>query len=237
MTQENIIKLYDLVRIRNERVLTSIENDVYTKLRTEYKEYNKSLWLESRTQHVDNSAEQQLLTLISAVPERYAETINFADIKSQIPASIVIEFDNQQTGESSKTGLYFCGQVGTGKTRLLYLLASLLRISDKHAIVISSLQLLQDIRNGWQTKENTQAMYEQYHGHLFIDDIGVELELDSSRVIMYGIIDERYKNKLSTTFASNLSLPELSKKYDARIAGRIQESCEIINITGKDHRI
>ena len=54
---------------------------------------------------------------------------------------------------------------------------------------------------------------------------------------MYRLINYRYENMLRTFFASNLSLQELAERSGDRIASRIAEMCDIIEIGGEDKRL
>lgn len=65
--------------------------------------------------------------------------------------------------------------------------------------------------------------------NLIIDDFGTEKITEFSNSIIYEIIDKRCeRNKNGLIITSNLSISDIAKTYDARIAGRIYEMCKII---------
>lgn len=74
---------------------------------------------------------------------------------------------------------------------------------------------------------------------LMIDDLGVSKETEFSSQVLYEIIDRRYMAmRGGLIITSNLSLDEFCEKTgDDRIASRLAQMCNIITLTGKDHRL
>jgi len=72
---------------------------------------------------------------------------------------------------------------------------------------------------------------------LALDDLGVERISDWSIQMLYLLIDRRYREMKRTLISSNMSLSEIARKFDNRIASRIVEMCEVIKIEGNDRRV
>jgi len=72
---------------------------------------------------------------------------------------------------------------------------------------------------------------------LILDDFGIDKITDWSFQMLYVLINNRYENMLPTIFTSNHDLDEQAAKLgDNRITSRIQESCEIVKMDGKNYR-
>lgn len=74
---------------------------------------------------------------------------------------------------------------------------------------------------------------------LFIEDVGTTVsigqqESDFSLRTFLVILDERLRNCSPTYITTNKSVEELGKSFDARIASRLQQACEIVQLTGED---
>jgi DNA replication protein DnaC len=73
---------------------------------------------------------------------------------------------------------------------------------------------------------------------LVLDDMGVERPTETVLEGLYTIVDHWYANKRPhLIITSNLSLDELSKRLDDRIASRLAGHCRILELTGQDRRL
>jgi len=70
---------------------------------------------------------------------------------------------------------------------------------------------------------------------LVLDDFGRESDTDYIKRHLFDIIDYRHANRLPTIMTSNLSIKDISEKYDPGIISRMQEWLWI-EFTGKDLR-
>lgn len=73
-------------------------------------------------------------------------------------------------------------------------------------------------------------------GILAIDDFGMERITDWSLSVIRHIINSRYNELRRTYITSNLTLQEIAKDYDQRIASRLGQMCHIVTMKGKDMR-
>jgi len=68
------------------------------------------------------------------------------------------------------------------------------------------------------------------------DDLGAEKLTDAKRENLYYIIDSRYRNMLPTIVTSNFTINEIND-VEPRIASRLSEMGDIIQLNGKDYRL
>lgn len=73
---------------------------------------------------------------------------------------------------------------------------------------------------------------------LVLDDMGVERPTETVLEALYTVVDDWYRRaRPQIIITSNLSLEELSKRLDDRIASRIAGHCRVIEFSGQDHRL
>jgi DNA replication protein DnaC len=165
------------------------------------------------------------------IPPRFEKT-KYDDVPKEIKD--VVESLNMV-----RRGLYIHGDVGTGKTHIVYAVARYVEETmGKKVRVYTSPDLFAKMRDSLdgEYKGFIRDLLE-YRGLLIIDDIGAEKPTDWVMEQLYRIINMRYNEILPTIFTSNYSLKDLSEKIDGRIPSRIVEMCEIVELTGKDKRL
>ncbi len=106
-------------------------------------------------------------------------------------------------------GAAFIGDQGTGKTAVMCALHVELHRRLETCIFISSIQLLDMLRDF--EEGNTRLLYAALvtANALFIDDIGKEKLTHWGASKMFGLFDERYRAKLPVFFTSNYGGAEL----------------------------
>lgn len=165
------------------------------------------------------------------VPLRYADADYYRDVPIEVRNKFAIIKD-------TKRGLYLHGGVGVGKTHIAYAMhkSKLARSSN----FFNTTELLQRIRLDYNRKDESQGIAKEIaerRSIIFLDDIGAEKVTDWVLETFYLIINERYNEMLPTIFTSNCTIKELAEKLSDRIASRIVESCDIIELTGADRRL
>ncbi len=146
--------------------------------------------------------------------------------------------------------LMLCGGVGTGKTLMMQIFSMIMRdsknspmfdLTDSHSIVREFLI------SGFETIEKYSSKNYFRNGKprgLCIDDMGME----DQNAVSYGnkanvieqILYERYKRKrtdgMRTHATTNCAPADLGKLYGTRVADRMMETFNVIEINGKSLR-
>jgi DNA replication protein DnaC len=142
-------------------------------------------------------------------------------------------------------GLFLWGAPGVGKT---YALAALAReyIAQGFTVARTGYELLcLRIRDSFKPKsvETELSIIKPYleANKLFIEDVGTtksegNIESDFSVRTLLVLLDYRLENCLPTFLTTNRPVEELSKTFDARIASRLLQACEVVKLTGEDRR-
>ena len=143
--------------------------------------------------------------------------------------------------ENSKN-LLFYGLPGLGKTFLSSAIAK--EMLDKgYTVIYSGASRLfasyDDYRFGRMTdSEDFEDMLKLLYDAdlLIIDDLGVEMNGPSAFQFLFDLINERILKNKRIIISTNLDLPEISKKYTARITSRLFENFHLLRFAGKDIR-
>ena len=159
-------------------------------------------------------------------------------------------FLNAGENFSFKKGIMVCGSVGTGKTLMMEIYALIMRSSKGSPLfdIFDSHSIVRDfLINGFQTIETYSSKYyyrDKSPKGLCIDDLGME----DQKAISYGnhvnvmeqILYERYKRQrldgMITHATTNCTPMDLGKLYGDRIADRMIEMFNIIELNGKSLR-
>lgn len=169
------------------------------------------------------------------IPARY-EKVKYEDVPERIRERF------RETAAGGK-GLYIHGPVGTGKTHSAFAMKK--RWDEINptqlAIFWNTGELLADIRAEYDRqsydKKHTLQKLTEVQSPLFIDDLGSEQATGWVLEQIYTLVNARYMNNLPTVFTSNLSVEQVGQALGDRIASRIVEMCEVIELTGDDKRL
>lgn len=157
----------------------------------------------------------------------------------------------------SGRSLFLTGIPGSGKTHIACALlnewfAGSFTLSgegvpypaNRPPLFLPAVELLLEIKASWHSEENLMAESENdllaRHTRaplLVLDDLGAEKISDWSRQVVYLLIDRRYRDMMPTIITSNLSLEDLARQLDERIASRICEMGIVVVLEGKDWRV
>jgi DNA replication protein DnaC len=144
--------------------------------------------------------------------------------------------DNLAAGK----GLWFKGEVGTGKTTLA-MLVSRHAIEAGHSVAIYSLpDLLVRIRSTFNETDplSYADLLEQLKGVdlLHIDDVGAEKTSPWVLEQLYSIVNSRYEDERAIMITTNLERAELAEQINERTVSRLEEMCEMLPLSGSDRR-
>jgi DNA replication protein DnaC len=162
---------------------------------------------------------------------------------------------------ASGKGIWFLGDVGTGKTTLAMLISKL-ALEQGHSVAIYSMpKLLARIRRTYEGEPGTDS-YSQFFERLtsvdllHLDDLGAERQTEWVLEQLYSIVNERYETQRSIMFTTNAEQveakggepgrrprdrePELEveKQIGKRTFSRLVEMCgDPVLLFGADQRL
>lgn len=145
---------------------------------------------------------------------------------SQAAQAVNYWFKNLPDMQKQGIGLYLFSNVkGSGKTKTVCSLANeIMKKYQKPVKFTTSLRILDEIKNTWGDKGNTEGKLIEDLSRteiLIIDDFGADSGKEWINERFYSIINGRYVDRKITIFTSNCQISEL--KYDERITNRILE--------------
>jgi DNA replication protein DnaC len=139
-------------------------------------------------------------------------------------------------------GLWFTGDVGTGKTSLA-MLVSKAALEEGHSVAIYSVpRLLAEIRDTYDRNPGERSYIEFFErlaavDLLHLEDVGAEKQSDWVLEQLYSLINERYEQQRSIIVTTNLGLAELEQQIGSRTTSRIVEMCDNpVQLYGDDQR-
>lgn len=201
----------------------------------------------------------------SVIPPRYRgvsferpPVTELPELEVQRVKKFVTNLDeNLATGK----GIWFLGDVGTGKTTLAMLISKA-ALERGHSVAIYSMpKLLARIRRTYEGEPGTDS-YSQFFDRLtsvdllHIDDLGAERQTEWVIEQLYSIVNERYEAQRSIMFTTNAEQvepknegpsgkkpkdrePELEveEQIGKRTFSRLVEMCgDPVSLFGPDHR-
>ena len=181
--------------------------------------------------------------LEARLPKRYAGVGFDREPIASMPDTIVRQVKRyvRDVGASldSGRGLYFAGDVGTGKTTLAMLVSQAALKAERSVAIYSTPRLLNVIRDTIGNGESTQALLDELAGVdlLHLDDVGAENTSDWVLEQLYSIVNARYEDERSTVITSNLMPDALGDQIGQRTVSRLVEMCELVPIHGEDQRL
>jgi DNA replication protein DnaC len=140
-------------------------------------------------------------------------------------------------------GMWFYGDVGTGKTSLAMLVSGAAEEAERSVAIYPMTRLLAEIKETYD--RDTGESYMQFFRRLcavdllHIDDLGAERTTEWVLEQLYSIVNERWQDQRSIVVTTNItSLDRLRDQVGARTVSRLSEICgDPIPIMGPDLRM
>jgi len=140
-------------------------------------------------------------------------------------------------------GLWFFGDVGTGKTSLAMLVSKAAQEAGRSVAIYSMPRLLADIRDTYD-RESGVASYSSFFRRLcsvdllHLDDLGAEHRTDWVLEQLYSIVNERWQDQRAMVVTTNVAdRNELREQIGSRTVSRLTEMCEAFPVFGTDLRL
>lgn len=148
--------------------------------------------------------------------------------------------ENWEENREAGKGLYFCGDVGSGKTHLaVAVMNELMQLKRVPALFVTVPELLDNLRGAYNDpgRDLDEWMEAVKNADLLVlDDLGSERVTEWVRERIFVIVNHRYREALPTLFTSNIGPEELPRQLGERTASRIISMCEGVEIQGEDYR-
>jgi DNA replication protein DnaC len=139
-------------------------------------------------------------------------------------------------------GLWFMGDVGTGKTTLA-MLVSTEALKLGHTVAIYSVpRLLSEIRDTYGADRGERSYADLFRtlvtvDLLHLDDLGAEKQTDWVLEQLYSLVNERYEEERSIVVTTNLvDTAELEEQIGRRTVSRLTEMTDQLPLFGADLR-
>jgi DNA replication protein DnaC len=144
--------------------------------------------------------------------------------------------ENREAGR----GVYFCGDVGTGKTHLaVAVMNELIKRKRVPSLFVTVPELLDNLRGTYNDPgRNLDEWMDAVKNaeFLVLDDLGSEKPTEWVRERLFVVINHRYREQLPTLFTSNIGPKDLAAQLGERTASRIIAMCDWISLEGEDYR-
>jgi DNA replication protein DnaC len=189
-------------------------------------------------------AERKARGLSAVIPSKYKH-VSFdrapvTEIDPQIVAATRRFADRIEEKLDAGRGLWFMGQVGTGKTTLAMLVSKAALRSGRSVAIYSLPRLLNEIRRSFDTNGDHVHLLDRLTAVdlLHIDDIGAEQTTPWVLEELYSIVNARYEDEKSIVITTNiLDREALCEQITERTVSRLTEMCDELPLLGHDHRM
>ncbi|MGN6373779.1 MAG: ATP-binding protein [Solirubrobacteraceae bacterium] len=142
---------------------------------------------------------------------------------------------NLDTGK----GVWFQGDVGTGKTTLAMLVSKTALDAGRSVAIYSLPRLLNVLREAIDSPDGKLDLIDRLTAVdlLHIDDLGAENRTDWVLEQLYSIVNARYEAEKAIIATTNLMPEELAERLGARTVSRLVHICgDLIPLYGRDER-
>src|ERR1700759_819355 len=183
-------------------------------------------------------------SLSAVIPRRYRDAAFARWPVTEIDGTIV-SATRRFAGEidshlDAGRGLWFMGQVGTGKTTLAMLVSKAALEAGRSVAIYSLPRLLNEIRDTHRAERSHVALLDRLTAVdlLHVDDVGAERTTDWVLEELYSIVNARYEDQRSMVITTNIDDRDaLGEQITERTVSRLTEMCDELPLIGEDHRM
>ena len=189
-------------------------------------------------------ARKKAAAVAGRIPKRYRDVSFERQPVLSMPADAVKAVkaycDRVDARLAEGRGMYFQGDVGTGKTTLAMLIAKT-AMTAGHTVAIYSLpRLLGMLRETYDdaSEFSLNGLLDRLSAVdlLHIDDVGAEQTSSWVLEQLYTIVNTRYEDGKAIVFTTNLDDDGLREQIGPRTVSRLFEMCELVRMYGDDQR-
>ena len=166
-----------------------------------------------------------------------------ADIDPMVLRPVRTFVERIEANVDEGRGLWFAGDVGTGKTSLAMLVSLAAERAGRSVAIYPVTRLLAEIKDTYdsQTGGNYMRLFRRLAGVdlLQLDDLGAEKRTDWVLEQLYAIVNERWQDERSIVVTTNTTdLDDLREQIGARTVSRLLEICDDpLPLMGPDLRL
>jgi DNA replication protein DnaC len=184
-------------------------------------------------------------SLSAVIPRKY-RGVGFdrppvSDIDASVTSAVRAYVRRLEEHLDSGRGLWFEGDVGTGKTTLAMLVSKAALDAGRTVAIYSLPRLLAEIRTTFD--EDADRSYVALLDRLtavdllHVDDVGAEKTSPWVLEQLYALVNARYEEERSMLITTNLDREALAEQIGARTVSRLSEMCEVLPLYGTDARL
>ena len=181
--------------------------------------------------------------LEARLPQKYRDVAFERFPVTEMPADVVREVqrftrDIDKRLDEGK-GVWFVGDVGTGKTTLAMLISKAAMAAGRSVAIYSLPRLLNLVREAMVSPEGKMDLLDRLSSVdlLHLDDVGAESTTEWVLEQLYSIVNTRYEEERSLVITTNLDPDQLAEQIGHRTVSRIIEICgDPLPLFGADHR-
>lgn len=185
-------------------------------------------------------------SLSAVIPRRYRdasfERPPVIDMPVPLVRAVRSFVDDVDARLDAGDGLWFMGEVGTGKTTLAMLVSKAALAAGRSVAIYSMPKLISLIRRTYDDDSTVSdvELIERLAAVdlLHIDDLGAERTSDWVLEQVYSIVNARWEDQRSMVVTTNITDREaLCAQIGERTVSRLTEMCQEIPVFGPDRRL
>jgi DNA replication protein DnaC len=185
-------------------------------------------------------------SLSAVIPKRFRgvsfDRAPVVDMGPEVVDEVRRYVDKIEANLDSGRGLWFMGDVGTGKTTLAMLVSKAALDAGRSVAIYSLPRLLAEIRKTFdeESERSYLEMMDRLTGVdlLHVDDLGAERTSEWVLEQLYAIVNARYEDQRAIVVTTNLQPDELREQITPRTVSRLVEICgDPLPLYGRDRRM